>query len=110
MLAVAWLLQPYQADVIKFACFCCLRCGRTARQKSCDGERDRCEGQPGWDVIHKPQAAISERNVFHVVFPFLGVVCWCVQIAQSCFSAPRRSATESRLSVFEQDSTREKRF
>ena len=39
-----------------------------------------------------------------------GVVCCCVQIAQSCFSAPRRSVAESRLSVFERGSTPAERF
>src|SRR6266511_1394315 len=60
----------------------------------------RCSALPG-SFSHTRPTCISERNVFHVVFPFLGVDCWCVQIAQSCFSAPRRSVAESRLSVFE---------
>src|SRR5438445_13821002 len=52
--ALSGSFSHYQADVVQFACLCCLRCGRTARQKNCDGEPDHCEGQPGWDVVHNP--------------------------------------------------------
>src|SRR6266478_7278317 len=54
MLGVARLFQPYQADVIKFACLCCFRCGRTARKESCDGECNGYENRTSRDDFRDP--------------------------------------------------------
>jgi hypothetical protein len=45
MFGVARLFEPYQADVIKFACLLGFLCGRTARKESCDGEHKGYENR-----------------------------------------------------------------